>query len=186
MRNEFADAAKSGGTSMTIFGVIAIILGMLSMMMPGITGLSVVTMVGLFVLVAGIVRMIWAFKAGSIGKGLLVFTVGGLTLLCGIALLANPLFAAGVLTIMLAVYFILDGISEIFAGMQQRGQSGSGWLVFGGIVSILLGIMIWAQVPLSGLWAIGILLGIKLFFVGLIMVMGGSAVRSLAKQANRS
>lgn len=60
---------------------------------------------------------------------------------------------------------------------------GSGWLVFGGIVSIILGVLIWAQYPLSGAWAMGILLGIKLFFVGLAMLAGGSAVRSLA--ANR-
>jgi len=172
------EAAKSGGTSMAILGVIAIILGMLCMVMPGITGLSVVTMVGVLVLVGGIVRMIWAFKAGSFGKGLLVFLVGGLTLLAGIILLANPLFAAGMLTIILAIYFIADGISEIAAGMGN-----SGWLVFAGIVSILLGIMLWRQFPLAGVFAIGILFGIKMFMVGMIMVTGGSAIRSVAKQA---
>jgi uncharacterized membrane protein HdeD (DUF308 family) len=54
-------------------------------------------------------------------------------------------------------------------------------MLFGGIVSILLGIMMWRQFPLAGAWAIGILLGIKLFFVGLIMVTTGSTLRSLAK-----
>jgi uncharacterized membrane protein HdeD (DUF308 family) len=49
-------------------------------------------------------------------------------------------------------------------------------------VSIWLGIIIRRQFPLSGVWAIGILLGIKLFFVGLIMVTGGSVVRSMAKE----
>jgi uncharacterized membrane protein HdeD (DUF308 family) len=137
---------------------------------------------GLLVLAAGIVRIVWAFQAGSFGKGLLMFAIGGLTLLCGIALVANPLFVSGVLTVMLALYFILDGISELVAGLRLRPGSGSGWMLFGGIVSILLGIIIWAQFPLSGVWAIGIVLGIKLFFVGLIMIMGGSAVRSMAKR----
>ena len=132
--------------------------------------------------VAGVVRIIWAFQAGSLGKGLLMFAIGGLTLLCGIALLANPLFASGLLSILLAVYFIIDGIVEIAAGMRLRPGSGWGWMLFGGIVSIWLGILIWRQFPLSGVWAIGILLGIKLFFVGLIMVMGGSAVHSMAKE----
>lgn len=175
------EAAKSGGTKMSIFGVIAIILGILCMMMPGITGLSVITMVGLLVLAGGVVRMIWAFKAGSLGKGLLVFAVGGLTLLAGIILLANPLLASGILTIMLALYFILDGISEIAAGMGR-----SGWLVFGGIVSVLLGIMLWRQFPLSGVFAIGVLFGIKMFMAGLIMVTGGSAVHSFAKRVERA
>jgi len=176
--NDALDAARSGGTGMTIFGVIAIILGILCMMMPGMTGYSVMTMVGVFVLVAGIVRMFWAFKAGSVGKGILVFLIGGFTVLAGLMLLGNPLFAAGMLTIMLALYFIVDGVAEIAAGLGR-----SGWLVFAGIVSIVLGIMLWRQFPLSGMFAIGILFGIKLFMVGLIMATGGATLRSLAKSA---
>jgi uncharacterized membrane protein HdeD (DUF308 family) len=129
--------------------------------------------------VSGIGRMRWAFQFGSLGRGLWMFVIGVLTLLCGIALLAHPLFASGVLTILLAVYFVADGISEIAAGFGRMGDGG-GWLLFGGIVSILLGAMIWAQYPLSGAWAMGTLLGIKLFFVGLTMIAGGSAVRAMA------
>jgi uncharacterized membrane protein HdeD (DUF308 family) len=179
---EFTDTTKAGGKKIKTFGIIAIILGILCLMAPGLTGISALTIVGLLVLAAGIVRMMWAFQAGSFGKGLLMFAIGGLTLLCGIALVANPLFASGVLTLILAVYFIFDGISEIVGGIRQRPESGWGWMLFGGIVSIWLGIMIWGQFPLSGVWAIGILLGIKLLFVGLIMVMGGAAVGSIAKR----
>jgi uncharacterized membrane protein HdeD (DUF308 family) len=180
--NELTENIKAGSRNMTIFGVVTIILGILAMLVPGLTGMSVAILVGVIVLVAGIVRIIWAFQAGSLGKGLLMFAIGGLTLLCGIALVANPLFASGVLTIMLAVYFILDGICEIAAARRLRPATGWGWMLFGGIVSILLGLMIWSQFPLSGVWAIGILLGIKLFFVGLIMVTGGSMVRSAAAE----
>jgi len=180
--NELKEAPKKGGKNMTVFGIIAIILGIFAMLAPGLTGISVGILVGVIVLVGGIVRIIWAFQAGSLGKGLLMFAIGGLTLLCGIALLANPLFASGVLTIMLAVYFVLDGIFEIVASDHLHPRAGWGWMLFGGIVSIWLGIMIWRQFPLSGVCAIGILLGIKLFFVGLIVVTGGSVVRSMAKE----
>jgi uncharacterized membrane protein HdeD (DUF308 family) len=181
--NQSMDAAKSAGTGATVFGVISIIAGILCMLMPGLTGLSVITFIGVLVLLGGVVRMLWAFKAGSIGKGLFTFAIGALTLLCGIVLIANPLVAAGVLTVLLAIYFIIDGIAEISMGMQRRPQPGAGWLIFAGVVSILLGIMIWSQFPLSGMWAIGVLLGIKLFFVGIIMVTGGSVIRSIAKDA---
>lgn len=169
------------GRGMTVFGVIAIVTGMLCMLMPGITGFSVAVFIGVLVLIGGISRMVWAFKAGSLGRGVWMFLVGALTLISGILLVSSPLFAASVLTIILAVYFIADGISEIAAGAQKRPASGSGWLIFGGVISILLGIMIWRQFPLSGMWAIGVLFGIKLFFVGLIMVTGGTAVREVAK-----
>jgi uncharacterized membrane protein HdeD (DUF308 family) len=177
--NNLTEAASVGGKRMTTYGVIAIILGMLAMLAPGLTGFSIAMLLGGLVLVSGIVRMIWAFQSGSLGRGLWMFAIGLLTLLCGIVLLSNPLFASGVLTILLAAYFFLDGISEIAAGFGRMGEGG-GWLLFGGIVSVLLGIMIWAQYPLSGAWAMGTLLGIKLFFVGLTMITAGSAVRSIA------
>ena len=180
--NELNENIKAEGRNMTIFGVITIILGILAMLAPGLTGMSIVMLVGVFVIGGGIVRMIWAFQAGSLGRGLLMFGIGGLTLLCGIFLAANPLFASGVLTIILAIYFVVDGIFEITASFQLKPEPGWGWMLFGGIVSVLFGIMIWGQFPLSGAWAIGILLGIKLFFVGLIMITGGSVVRSAAAE----
>lgn len=177
--NNLTEAAEAGGKRMTTYGVIAIILGMLAMLAPGLTGVSIAMLLGGLVVISGIVRMIWAFQSGSLGRGLWMFVIGVLTLLCGIALLADPLFASGMLTILLAVYFVIDGISEIAAGFGRMGDGG-GWLLFGGIVSVLLGVMIWAQYPLSGAWAMGTLLGIKLFFVGLTMITAGSTVRSIA------
>jgi uncharacterized membrane protein HdeD (DUF308 family) len=161
---------------MTTFGIIAIILGFLAMAAPVITGLSIALLLGCLVLAGGVVRLVWAFQAGSIGEGLLKFLLAGLTLICGVLLVANPLFASGFLTILLSLYFIVDGVSEIAVGLGSR----RGWFIFAGVVSILLGVLLWAQFPLSGAWALGILLGIKLLFIGLIMIMGGSAARSMA------
>jgi uncharacterized membrane protein HdeD (DUF308 family) len=161
---------------MTTFGIIAIILGILAMVAPVLTGLSIALLVGVLVVVAGVVRLVWAFQAGSVGEGILKFLLAGLTLVCGMLLVANPLFASGFLTILLSLYFIVDGISEIAVGLGTK----RGWFIFAGVISILLGVLLWAQFPLSGAWALGILLGIKLLFIGLIMIMGGSAARSMA------
>jgi uncharacterized membrane protein HdeD (DUF308 family) len=177
----FAEVLKVDGKRITVLGVVAIILGVLAMLMPVLAGASVVLFLGVLVLAAGIVRMIWAFGSDSVGKGMLKFAVGVLTLLCGIVLLAHPLFASVVLTLVLAIYFVVDGIVEIVAGIKRRPGLGWMWMLVGGIVSILLGVIIWRQFPLSGIWAIGILLGIKLFFVGLIMIMAGSAIRAVSK-----
>jgi uncharacterized membrane protein HdeD (DUF308 family) len=174
----FAIPAEDGERNRTTFGIIAIVLGILAMLAPGFTGVSIALLVGVFVLIGGIVRMIWAFRARSLGRWLLTFSIGILTFLCGILLLAQPLFTTGALTILLAVYFIIDGVFEMVGAFQARPRSGWGWMLFGGIVSLLLGIMIWRQFPLSGVWAIGTLLGIKLFFIGLIMITEGKAVES--------
>ena len=161
---------------MTTFGIIAIVLGILAMAMPVVAGLSIALMLGFLVLVAGTIRLVWAFQAGSVGEGILKFLLAGLTLVCGVLLVANPIFASGFLTILLSLYFIVDGVSEIAVGIGSR----RGWFTFAGIVSVLLGVLLWSQFPLSGAWALGILLGIKLLFIGLIMLMGGSAARSAA------
>ena len=177
----FADVLKVDGKRITVLGVVAIILGVLAMLMPVLAGASVVLFLGVLVLAAGIVRIIWAFGSDSVGKGMLKFAVGVLTLLCGIVLLAHPLLASVVLTLVLAIYFVVDGIVEIVAGIKRRPGLGWMWMLVGGIVSILLGVIIWRQFPLSGIWAIGILLGIKMLFVGIIMIMAGSAIRSVSK-----
>jgi uncharacterized membrane protein HdeD (DUF308 family) len=179
--NEFAAAVKAGGKKMTVFGVLAIILGFLTIAMPALVGTSVLIILGVLVLAAGIVRIVWAFNSGTVGKGILTFAIGLLTVLCGVSLIANPLFASGLLSILLPVYLIVDGLVEIVAGLKRKPGAGWGWFLAGGIVSILLGVMLWKQFPLSGIWAIGVLLGIKLCFIGLIMITAGTTVRQAIK-----
>jgi uncharacterized membrane protein HdeD (DUF308 family) len=178
--NDFTETVGRGGKRMSRLGIATMVLGFLAMLAPVLVGFSLLWILGLLVAAAGVCRMFWAFQTGSLGKGVLVFVIGGLTLLAGIALLANPLLASGVLTIVLAVYFVVDGVAEIATAVGLPPGPGRGWLLFGGAVSILLGIIIWRQFPLSGVWAIGVLLGIKLLFGGMIMVAGGSTVRAVA------
>jgi hypothetical protein len=108
----------------------------------------------------------------AVSEGQAWTTSRALTLIAGLMLVTDPLLALGFLTITLAAYLIVDGIVEIAAGDQLRPAPGSGWLIFGGVMSVILGIMIWAQYPLSGAFVIGILPGIKLFVVGLLMITG--------------
>ena len=183
--NDFTDAVGTdalgkGGQRMSRLGIATMILGFLTMLAPVLVGFSLLWILGFLVVAAGLVRMFWAFQTGSLGRGVLVFAIGGLTLFCGITLLANPLLASGVLTIVLAIYLIVDGVAEIGTALGLPRGSGRAWLLFGGIFSILLGIMIWRQFPLSGVWAIGVLLGIKLLLGGMIMVAAGSTVRAAA------
>jgi len=170
--------AGADGKRMTTLGIIAIVLGVLCMIAPIITGLSVALLLGILVLTAGVARSIWAFKEGGVGKGgILRLLLGVLTVFCGLLLVINPVFAAGFLTILLSLYFIFDGLVEIAAGSSSK----QGWLTFAGIVSILLGVVLWTGFPLSGPWVLGVLLGLKLLLIGIIMLTGGSAVKSLGK-----
>jgi uncharacterized membrane protein HdeD (DUF308 family) len=164
-------------SKMKLMGWLSIIFGVLAIAMPWVAGQSILMLVGILVMAAGIMRMIWAFQAGSLGKGILVFLIGVLTLLAGIAVIAHPLMSSAVLSIMLAVYFLADGFSELIAAFSVK--EGKGWLLFDAVITILLGIMIFTGFPLSGTVAIGVFLGIKLLFVGITML----TIRSAAKNA---
>jgi uncharacterized membrane protein HdeD (DUF308 family) len=179
--NQVKEAVGKSGSRMAMLGGLMIVLGLLAMMAPLLTGFSIVLMIGVLVAAAGVMRMIWAFGAGTLGRGVVTFALGLLTLLCGLILLANPLFASGLVTLLLAIYFLADGAAEIATGIGRRPAPGWGWLVVGGVVSLVLGIMIWRQAPLSGVWALGLFLGIKLVFAGIMMLTLGSAARAAAK-----
>ncbi len=146
-------------------------------------GKWVAIMVGLLLVAAGIARVIWAFRAESLGRGALKLLLGGLTLLAGLMVLANPLFGLGMLTLMLAGYFIVDGMFEIM-GASRSSQPKAG-------VPALRRPRVarprhhdLAPVPVSGAWAVGILVGVKLLFAGLSMVFVGSAVREMGRAAS--
>jgi uncharacterized membrane protein HdeD (DUF308 family) len=164
------------GSSVKWMSWLSIVFGILAIAMPWVAGQSILLMVGALVMAAGVLRMIWAFKAGSLGKGILVFLIGVLTLLAGIAVIAHPVMSSAILTVMLAVYFFVDGFSELMAAFSLK--EGKGWLIFDAVVTILLGIMIFTGFPLAGTVAIGVFLGIKLLFVGVTMLTVRSAVRN--------
>jgi len=173
--NDIKSEIKSSASSMKWMGILTIIFGILTMMMPLITGQSVLMLIGILVMAGGIMRMIWAFKADSLGKGILVFIIGGLTLLAGFWIITEPFIAAGALTIVLSIYLLVDGFAEIMAAFSL--SEGKGWLIFDGVVTIILGILLFMGFPFSGPLAVGVLLGIKLLLAGITMLTLGSAVK---------
>jgi uncharacterized membrane protein HdeD (DUF308 family) len=181
---DISTKVKSGGRRMTLFGIISIVLGMGAITAPAITGLSVVMMVGLLMTAGGIMKMLWAFAAENFGKGVLALAMGGLTLLCGLSMAGHPIFASAFLTLIIAGFLFAEGVAEIAGAFRLNPDSGRVWMLAGGITSMLLGAMIWRQFPLSGVWAIGVLLGVKLLISGTVMLAVGSAGRGLAKRMN--
>jgi hypothetical protein len=84
------------------------------------------------------------------------------------------------LTLLLAVYFFVDGISEIIAALKIKPDQGWGWVLFNGVIALLLGIMIWRQWPMSGQWAIGVLVGVHILITGWTMIVLGTGARRIA------
>jgi uncharacterized membrane protein HdeD (DUF308 family) len=82
------------------------------------------------------------------------------------ALLVNrPLVSAEVATVFMAMFFIIGGLFQ-FIGSFVFTLPGWGWQALDGAVTVLLGLLVFAQWPVSGLWVIGLFIGIDLIFNG--------------------
>jgi uncharacterized membrane protein HdeD (DUF308 family) len=172
------DAKKNAGWLIAL-GVVSVIVGVLAIGSPMVAGMSVSMVVGAMLLITGIGHLIGAFKAGSFGSGLLGFLGGALTTVAGVVMFFRPVVGLEVLTILLAIYLVFDGISGIILGFRVRALGrGWGWLVFSGVLGLVLGVLIYRQWPVSGVWAIGTLVGIHILFRGWSLIAIGLAARS--------
>ena len=171
---------KNSGLTITI-GVIVLLMGFLAMGSPLIAGLSVSLMVGGMLIIGGIAQLVFAIKSDN---GIFAIIIAVLMVIVGGYMISNPAAALASLTIFLAAYLIVSGVFEALLAFQVKPAKGWGWELFNGIISLLLGAMIWNQFPISGAWAIGILFGVKLLFSGWTLIMFGLAARGMATEAS--
>ena len=183
IKSDFLDGIKTNARVAVIVGIIMLVCGFLAIGSPLAAGLSVTIIVGVVLIVGGIAQCFLAFQAGAFGKGLLILIIGVLTVVAGFYLLNQPVAGLASITIFLAAYFFITGIVELVGAFQIRPAEGWGLMLFNGIVTLLLGIMIWRQFPLSGAWAVGILFGVKLILSGWSLIFIGRGVRDVAKDA---
>ena len=171
------EKAKANAGRVVLLGVIELIIGIIAVLAPGITGMAVALMVGVLLMLGGFARIFGAFKAGSFGAGALAVLVGAFAILAGLILIARPGIGVAAIAFILAFYFFVDGITRIAIGFQMKPAGGWGWMLFGGILSVILGFLIWNQWPLSGFWAVGTLVGIQFVFSGWAMIAIGNAAK---------
>ena len=170
------DGIRSNAKTARWVGIFLVIAGIVSLFAPLAAGAALATMVGLLLAFGGISLLLLAFRAGSFGHGMVVFLIGALTAVAGIYMMSEPGVALVTMGVFLAMYFAVTGIVEIIYALRLKPVQGWGWLLFGGIVSLLLGIMMWRQMPLTAAWAVGVLVGIRLLMSGFeLMVIGGAA-----------
>jgi uncharacterized membrane protein HdeD (DUF308 family) len=159
-------------------GILMIILGAFAIAAPYGATLAVQFALGWILVIGGIAEAIHAFMARGWGGFLLELLSAILYLVVGVLLLTNPVGGALALTIVLAVFLIVEGIFKIMMAMRVRDHRGWGWLLASGVLSVILGVLIWAEWPASGLWVIGLLVGIQLLFTGWSLVMLALAARA--------
>jgi len=153
-----------------ILGVMLIALGALSALAPALTGAPVIVLVGLLVSLAGVARAVFGWRAWSAGKGPLGILIGALAVACGLALVFNPVSTLEAVSSLVAAYMIVDGVSALLFSARLREDEGRSWVWGDALISIALGLSMWMGWPLSGLHALGVLVGVKLASAGAVVL----------------
>ena len=170
--------AKSGW--IIALGVIYVLAGLVALGSVVFATVVSVFVVGVMMLISGVAEVINAFQIKTWGKFLLWLLLGALYIIAGFVTFENPLLAAAVLTLMLGFALVASGIMRIILGFSMKGGTPWVWVVVPELITLLLGAVILAHWPVSGLYILGLFLGIDLIIAGVSWIGVGSGLRRLA------
>ena len=160
-----------------LMGVLFIVLGLIAIGEPLVAGLAVAVLAGWLLMAGGIVHAVSAFRGGGGRSALWHVLLAVLYLGGGGYFVSHPLLGLGSLTLFLAAILFIEGVVWVVAYFQLR--SGNIWMLLNGVITLVLGLMIWGGWPSTSVWAIGTLLGVNLVMTGLSILFAGAALRRL-------
>ncbi len=168
---------RQGFKSSILFAILLIVLGILAISLPALASIGVARVLSWLILIEGIVQLVYVFRSEGAGRKIWKLLVAILYIAVGGYLLVHPLIGLAGLTLLLAMFFFVEGITDIGTFIWTRKTHGSGWLLLHGLITLLLGIMIWKHWPVSSLWALGTLVGISMLMTGMTRLMMATARR---------
>jgi uncharacterized membrane protein HdeD (DUF308 family) len=173
------DTSQLSSMWFLIPGIALMTVGLAAITLPLATALAAEMILGALMLLGGVGYGIHALKAQdregvvwSIGWGILY----GAT---GILLLAFPLSGLVTLTLVLALLFVIEGISKLLLAVRLSNRFNRRWLALDGIVGAGLGVLIWSQWPSDAAWVVGVLVGIRFLIAGAVLISFAFAVKEL-------
>lgn len=176
-----AGALREHWKMFLIEGIVLLVLGVLAVLVPVIATLAVTILFGGLFLISGVVGLVstfWMRHAPGFWWSLLSAVLG---IVVGLLLLASPLGGALSLTLVLIAFFIIEGAASIMFALDHRRELTGrwGWMLVSGIIDLALAMMIFAGLPSTAAWAVGLLVGINMLF-------GGAALIAMALHARNA
>jgi len=162
--------------------VLMIIAGIVAIASPTAAGIVVNVVVAWLLVFSGCAHLVFALQTRTAGGLVWEILVGVLYIATGGYLLMNPLAGLTSLTIALGIYLFLEAILEFVLGFTFRPLPGSRWLIVDGIITLILAVLIWRNLPSSAGWVIGTLVGISMLFSGISRLLFSLAARNVAQK----
>ena len=172
------EEVRKHSTWFLVIGIALVIIGMIAIGSAVAMTIVSVMFFGWLLIIGGVFEAIHGFTRRP-WSGFFINLLGGvLYAVAGVAMVTHPALAAVTLTLLIGIVLIVAGVFRLFIAFSTRLHH-RGWLILNGVISILLGAMIWSSWPLSGLWVIGLFIGIDMIFDGWTEIMLALSARSL-------
>jgi len=181
-----ADLVRQASTWSIVWGVLLVVLGMMAVGSPFLAAVAVNAVLAWLIVVAGIVHLVLAFQAHRAGSLIWRLLVGLAYVFFGVYLIAHPALGVASLTLLLAALFLIEGILDLALFFQARSIQGSSWVLIDGVITLLLGLMIYLQWPSSSGWAVGTLVGASMIISGVSRIMLSLTVRKITASVSSS
>jgi uncharacterized membrane protein HdeD (DUF308 family) len=162
-------------------GIAAIVIGAIAILLPELFSLGAAVFVGCVLIIVSAALTAAAFTAHGVGSLLARLAWALLTFLVGLWLILEPHNGTLTLTLVLGIYFLLMGLTRLIVAFMGRGTPNAGWVGLSGACGLIIGILVLVKFPSSADWAIGLLVGIDLIFLGWTLI----SVAQVGKEISR-
>jgi uncharacterized membrane protein HdeD (DUF308 family) len=180
--NVSGDVKKNINGSL-IIGVLLIVLGIIAIALPSISTIFAETWFALILISSGFAKLVYATETRNQGGFVWKLLLSGLYIATGIMLLVYPLNGILTLTLLLGSFLLTEGVFELILAFRLRPQQNWTWVLGNGIITLILGAMIWFQFPFNAPWLIGTLVGVSILFTGISRVGLSLNARSALNQS---
>lgn len=165
-RQALRDSIRRHALWYLVQGVILLLAGILAVLYPVVSSVAVVTLLGWLLIVSGLAQAISLLGTRQAPHFWLQVISVALAVLIGLLFVTDTGQSLVALTLLLIVFFMIEGISKIVMALTIRPLPQWGWLFLSGLVGIVLSVLLWASMPVTALWLIGLMLGVQLISVG--------------------
>ena len=179
MREALRDTVKRYSLWYLIQGVLLVLAGLLALIYPLVASVAVIYLLGWVLIASGVLQGIGLIGAPKVPHFWLQLVSVVLSIVVGVLLLSNPEGGLLIMTLLLIVFFMAEGISKIVFALTIRPFPAWGWVFGSGLVGILLAFYLFASLPVSSDWVLG-------FLLGLLLVSEGAAMTYLAWRVRQS
>lgn len=168
-----------------LWPVIMILVGMLALWLPIASSIGFARVLGWLMVFDGGFQLIHSFRSEGVGHVVWKVLVALIYLVAGMYFLMHPFLAVALVTLALAIFFLVEGLVDVFSYFATRNSGASYWVLVNGIVSMVLAVMIWRHWPTGTLRVLGVWVGVGMLMTGTSRLMMALAIRTFAKQSGR-